>query len=785
VEQPGDTAPSPQARGRRSAPPPGWAARVRKVLYWAAAAVVFAFYLAVCLHRVAGPWMTGPDGRDGAFLAIEARNTLRAGPQDGDVFLTGFTPQSYEIASKRQPMLLHVHLVILQALFGDSEAVSRIVPAAYSVLVLVLIFLAGYRLWNPETALLAAAFFALTPVNAILANMVDHEQGGIFWCLALTVGYVRWAQSGRRILFVLTLVTATMAVQFDWPGYYVAAMLAVHAVIMGLRQRTSPPRWKPEYTWAVSFTAVVLVNLAGFVVWRVALRSSLEGTLASVSLPTSVTPDYMRQVLERSLDLHGVVLLALLGAWIVLFVGRLATSRARRRDLIPLSFLLAQAVQLLAFRKSGPVRSDLVYYLSVTIALGGADAVQTAARWLGRVVASRTDSFVSRSRLLARLPLSTNLVVAALLLKPLIGYQAILMWENLVGGEGGGHGSFVRPYHDGYEEAMLAKALRRRCEREDLYWILHSSIRHRTSAFLYYLDAPVTLRDAVTVQSADRDLARHVYLVADLHNLTGDEDLGRLRALSETHPTEVWQRRFVTVDVARESRGREGKGWILAQGPSTWLWEWLVNPLHAPTAWVPDPGRNVVARLLEPNSDLSAEQMVGGSGGRLTRWRCPRGEVLSSVRASTRDAGEAAVASLRPVCFVVGEAPYGGVPSLPTEGPFTGAWPPIEEQLIGCGPGDGVTGIFGSGGDHLHAIGLVCTQVLQGVGPDGTAVASLGTSYRTAAVGSLSKGVRFDVGCPPGRLVTSYSGRWGSEVIAAGIACSPVEAVVRSGPSVW
>ena len=97
------------------------------------------------------------------------------------------------------PQLLHFHLIGVYELFGFREWAGRLIPALYSFFSLILLFSMVRKFWGRMPALIAVVIYVLTPVNLIFPNMINHEQGGIFWCLAMVFMYIRWLQTGRRV----------------------------------------------------------------------------------------------------------------------------------------------------------------------------------------------------------------------------------------------------------------------------------------------------------------------------------------------------------------------------------------------------------------------------------------------------------------------------------------------------------------------------------------------------------------------------------------------------------
>jgi len=293
----------PASRAQQS---PRW----RRAAYVAAVCLVLLFFLGACLHGVANYWQWGHNGYNGAAFSQAARNSLRFGIVGPAPYHTDLAPPPRDAIFTSHPLMLHFHLIALYGALGFEEWVGRLVPALYSFFTLVLLFFVVRRLYGAATALVAIVLYALIPLQLIYANMIDHEQGGIFWCLCLLYAHVRWYQTGRWPYLAGAAVAVTMAMQFDWPAYYVAFLIAVHAVVAGIVRRPGWLRWRPEYTYVAVFSVVVLLNFGAYFAWIASTRGSLDGMVASFRTRSVSPSGYFSTLGGRSLDLHGAVLLS-------------------------------------------------------------------------------------------------------------------------------------------------------------------------------------------------------------------------------------------------------------------------------------------------------------------------------------------------------------------------------------------------------------------------------------------------------------------------------------------
>ncbi|MBK7399014.1 MAG: glycosyltransferase family 39 protein [Myxococcales bacterium] len=438
-----------------------------------ATALVFAwFVLAVC-YGIAGPWQFGHNGFNGSAFCQGARNSLRFHIWAQSLYHTGLEPPPPQALYTHHPQMLHWHLLALFKVFSPSPFVGRLVPMLYSVATLVLLQRTAARYWGPVHALIAIAIYAFTPLHLIFGNMIDHEQGAIFWSLLLTWAFARWWEERRPRHLLLTLVAVSFAGQFDWPPYYIAFFLALFTFVQGLRVGRPLLRWRPEWTFVVVFSLVVLANFGGFFAWIARTRGGL-GDMGSAYLQrTAAKEGYAGVQLRRLLDLHGILVMTVTALWVPLLVRRLRAGTARIRELIPGCFFAAQVLHSLLFRNAGAIHSYWTYWLGVASALGGAD-----------VVVSGYAAIVERARGRRLAPALVGLVLLG------VGLQARYAYARLEWGFARGTASYLYPTPDIRTEVRAMQALHARYPRERTLFVFHSSMEVRSEVHWYH-DTPL------------------------------------------------------------------------------------------------------------------------------------------------------------------------------------------------------------------------------------------------------------------------------------------------------
>lgn len=687
-----------------------------------AALVIFATFAAFCLYGAFGPWQWGHNGFNGAAFCQGARNAIRFGISGQALYYTGLETPRSDLIYTHHPQLLHLHLIAMFRVLGQAPWVGRMIPVFYSVATLILIHRIGTVLWDRTHALVATALYAFTPLHTIFANMIDHEQGAIFFVLLTVYHYVRWLESYSRARFVVILLAITAAAQFDWPAYYIAFFLALHAFVRAVRAR----RWCPEWTFLVVFSLVVLANFGGFFLWIRSVRGSLSEMGQAYAHRTNMMQGYARQLYNRMVDMHGPVILWATGLWVPLKIAR--RRELQSRDLIPACFFAAQIIHSTVFKSAGFIHSYWTYYLGVATALGGAEVLITIARWT--LARREIGMFVA---IMLSVACALHLVIRSFLR---------LRWAYA-----DGTGSYIVPYPDQGPEIRFAELLGRTFDRADTFYAVHLSLNVRIE-FHWYHDTPFENRNELTMIDADPRRGKRVILLVDTSKTGARATIARLL---HTHPSWIVDRRFVAIELTLP--GRAVHAFRTETSPASFIHRWFVDPLHAPMRYVADDPDAALAALDYPDTKFESE--TSWRGGTRFEWDCATDEIIAGLEAAPSDESKV-VARLRGHCRKVD-----GRDSTPTQ--WWGGRSALVPTVMSCPPGSVMVGIHGRSSRFVDAIAPVCAP-LHGKQPDSDHAILL------APIGGPG-GNPIKILCPYDMVVRGLRVRAGALIDSAGIAC--------------
>jgi hypothetical protein len=717
--------PSPPPAPHPTSPPATHPATHPAVRIWIAA--VFVVYLVACLHEAFGPFVIGHDGFNGAAFSQAARNSLRFGILQQVQYYTGFEHPPLAEVYTNHPMLLHVHLIGVFGIAGIEPWIARLVPLVYSLAFFILLGRMTARRASPVTAAIALTLWTLTPLHTIFANMVNHEQGGLFWCLFLVDRYLVLQAARRadpngpppapthpatpRAREWPIYVAVTCAMQFDWVGYYFAFFIGAHALASAIIApahdgRRSLGALFGRLGFTLRFSVVVVLNAIAFFGWIAILRGGL-GAMGDAFNQRSHRPDgYADLLLDRSLDMYGAGLLTLLAIWLVWALVRVARGRASAIDFIPWTFALAQLIHSTVFQSAGAIHSYWTFYAGPALAIGGALVLRAA--W---------DALVGALGRATHNPRKAALVIAVPIMLVATAAQARYAVTRHIAGHDNHRGSYLEGVSDEWLETQWARWLHQRFGRDGTCYVVHPSA-DRTIHVLYYLDAP--RQDGFRALAASgwrappADGCERQVLLVDLERLPVHQH-PTLADLGRAHGAHVLDRRLVSVDLLAAQPPNDTP-WLeadlLTPRPAPWWWTWLVNSRNPPFHIEPDPDRAWLADggLLDPET-RGRPHFAGGTTGIPREARCPHGGVVTGLRvyrSALLVGGVAFACAILPDTTGDDGAPSDEGPMC-TEGFMIGRPHDSNGTRIDC-PGDTiVTGLRGRAGTLIDAIGPICT----------------------------------------------------------------------------
>lgn len=738
--------------------------RPNRAAAWAALAVLAAAFLAVGLHGIGDLWLWGHEGFMGSWFSQAARNTLRFGVPGQMVFYSGTAPPGNETIYTGHPPGIHLHLVAAFALLGDAEWAARLVPLAYNLGTLLLLFVAVRRRFGDAVGVAAAAVWALLPIQGLYAHLVSHEALGIFWCLLFVHLYLRWHETRAASRLVASLGALAVALWTDWPAYYLALFAALHVFETGLRRGGRPWRWRVEYAYVGLLTALVAAAFLLFVAFVTHVAGSFDEMRQVFVHRSSTPPGYLRQLLRWVPEMYGPVPLALFGLWLLGFVVRAVRRRLALGDFLPLFFLLAQVVHSRLFADAGFLHRYWLLYGAVAVAAGAGRTLVDLGRLLHRFLLGPPWRGPAPDRSPAR-RLAAVVAPVALLAGGFLAWQAPSSLRFLAWGVRTGHASIGtprEPYGDQYEPIRWIQDVMREFPRGAAEYLVSTSVeRDKRVEWHYYLDAPYRIVPDEP-PGLPPDATGRVVALFDLAAFPEPE---RLRPLAASHRTLVHGRRWVAIDLTDPREVFEAR--VLRERSAPWWWRWLVRPTHPPDDWAPDPQGAATRALLDARPPPVARGGLGTPGGQPFAWECPADHVLLGLEGIDGRPGRRLVfpSSIRPLCAPVEAVerrrvvePYVG----PTLGlpPFGGEWPPFRRLF--CPTGAMAVGLFGRAGRFVDAVGVLC---------GGSGSQTVGPAAGGAVIGGEG-GRPVEWRCPPGTVARGLAGGAGDRLDRIEVICA-------------
>lgn len=237
------------------------------------AAILVIIAARLLLIQIDRPWI-GLHDFNGAYWSNVARNWIRYGIIDtkfAQIINYGpLQPQNYEIYAHHPP-LLPLLLVVAFRLFGESEAVARYVPLAFSLGTVVFIFMLGRYFWGFFGGLVSAAMLIAVPHFLYFGKMVDHEALVFFFIMGAAYFYSRWRDSQERSHLVLMSCMLIGGALSDWPAYYFMAGLFVLDIVLERRLRT-----------AMLIIPIIILTSGALFAINIILLKGFSGSLADL-----------------------------------------------------------------------------------------------------------------------------------------------------------------------------------------------------------------------------------------------------------------------------------------------------------------------------------------------------------------------------------------------------------------------------------------------------------------------------------------------------------------------
>ncbi|HEY3357873.1 MAG TPA: glycosyltransferase family 39 protein, partial [Polyangia bacterium] len=448
---------------------PSPSATPHRGLVAAALAVVVTVAVAASLYGIAGPLAWGHHGYHLGIHGSDARHFLREGRmiQGWDVGYHA-TPGVYYL---HHPVLMHQYLGVAIAVLGDNVWAPRLVPAGFTLLLVLLAFWVGRRAFGPWAGIMAAAVFAMLPMVVAFNILPDHQQIASVYTVLGFYGYLRWLELGRRRHLALALAVFTLAAFTDWTPYLITSFLGLFA--LGHAAWCRRPR---ELLGALGLLLAFAVPLSVhlFLVRHLGLQSDMLSSLSQrTGGPDNAGMARLMAELQPLLFTKPIVWLTVI--WLGTVLVRLPLRALRLWHVVPLAFLLGQGIYVFLFKQGNFVHIYRTYYMSIAYALAAADVFALLLRGLELVGA----------RLWRPLPAALAVLLAA----GLLAAEARASWPVFLESREKSGSLGHRGYAPDLERLEFGRLVNRATKPDDVV-LIHPSLRQRYE-FQWYLDRDV------------------------------------------------------------------------------------------------------------------------------------------------------------------------------------------------------------------------------------------------------------------------------------------------------
>ena len=314
------------------------------------------------LQGINNYWQWGHNGYNGGAYLLGAKNSLRW----QNVFPAQYAAGNHEPSKSElythAPLMLHLHNIATVSTLGDRELSIRVVPMFYGVMALAVLFGFVKRRWGDLHAIVVGSVYVVLPINQGLANMTNHDTGAITWSLIMLTCYLEWLdvgrQPGRRWLWAAGIfLSCFMAVNWNWPAYYICFVLAIHWLYSCHdKRRQELPRTlgiNREHILLAVYSLFVLINFFGHFLLVKLQMGNFEEMTRSFSQRSGSSANIYSRIWNESLEpMFGAPLLGLGALWLIALLVRHSRRQARSADLVPFAFAFAGILHTLLFKKT-------------------------------------------------------------------------------------------------------------------------------------------------------------------------------------------------------------------------------------------------------------------------------------------------------------------------------------------------------------------------------------------------------------------------------------------------
>lgn len=348
-----------------------------------------------------GPWIDAIDF-NGACWSQSAHNTIRAG-----LLATAGVPSAFYFGPPpippsgyytHHPPFVSLMLAGMFAVLGEREWVARLLPIAFSLVGVVLLWTLMKDCAGRRAATCGALLFAATPMELYYGHMVNFEPIDLVWMLGGLLCLRRWEQTGGRGWRNWMVAAFVLSVWTAWLGYMF--LLILSAYFFATRRKRNPRL--ALLLLGLCIASIVLFMLYIYRVQPNAWQDLIENFNRRMSSQTwGNMPNFTWKDWEWRI---GWMLLTHIQAmaWGLAVVGLVWLLWSQRKDeplrwlgCAALCFFVLSAFYIVTFRNASYTHAYASFYFIVPVAIAGGLAVEAFARWCeSRSSGARAGGFI-------------------------------------------------------------------------------------------------------------------------------------------------------------------------------------------------------------------------------------------------------------------------------------------------------------------------------------------------------------------------------------------------------
>lgn len=524
-------------------------------------------YLVYSSFGIAAPFWWGHHGYHGAIYLLRARMTLRFHMMAPATW-TGFDRPPPAALYFHHPIGLHHILTLLVPIFGEHEWLARAVGVLGGLAAQAALYVLVSRFWSRLAALVAVIVFVTLPIVtsfSVLCDAMMLEMACILWAL---YAYLLLLESPSRRALLHAAAAFALGGLIMWEVYFIGPFLAIHALVYSFTRRGARLNLG-RYNALVLYVLVTASACAAMLAlhfWMTARWGMLQDFTASYRIRSA--PPSAEYVIGRHLTwvtiLYGKPPVLLGAVWFALWLSRLATGRARLRDLCPLTFLYVNTLYIYLFAEGSSVHLYRVFMFSGCFVLAAADLATSLHGAVARVAGRGSPRWIPGLAVLAALSLY-------------VVFEAPHAYANLLESRVmmGTHSQ--TPYSPEQEKMLFAREVMRRTTPADRV-IMHLGSLPLRKEFWWYCDRSFDeIHSLQSLQNLAATLHRSVLILDDLNLSPSDRAI--YHELMRKHPV-IFIDRLTIVDLRSSAPGVTSYGFV-PRHPSRRYW-WWVSHRYAP-----------------------------------------------------------------------------------------------------------------------------------------------------------------------------------------------------------